>query len=177
MNLMITHMTSAFYPGAGLDIVPPVLFPEIKTWWYMDSKSSPSFIHHVEHALHQCGFLRERIDGHRRDYYSASTRQSIYYQFGTSFPNDWDSLIHALMKHNVLVLCGFDIHAHGPLPPRFFTYYEHIITSNQTDRSIWKPHVYDFHQISEIRLYDQWNPVNATKDDILENCSVEKNIK
>jgi len=168
---------SAFYPGAGMDLVPPVLFPEIKTWWYMDRLSYPDFIDHVERVMNQCGFQLESVDGNQRNYYSAATQQSIYYQYGAVFPNAWDSLIHALSRKNTLVLCGLDIHSYGPLPPHFFTYYNHIITNNRTDRSVWKDHIYHSHKVSEIRLYENWNPPQQTKDDILQNTSIEKNIR
>jgi hypothetical protein len=168
---------SAFYPGAGTDIIPPVLFPEIKTWWYMDRLCYLDFVDHVERALERCGFILESIDGNRRNYYSASTQQSIYYQFGATFPDAWDSLIHALLRKNTLVLCNFDIHSCGPLPPNFFTYYDHIITTNRTDRSLWKDDIYHHHKVSEIRLYDQWDAQDQTKDDILANAAAEKNIR
>jgi hypothetical protein len=168
---------SAFYPGAGTDLIPPVLFPEIKTWWYMDQLSYPDFIDHVERAMNRCGFQLETIDGNRRTYYSVSTRQSIYYQFGTVFPNDWDSLIHALSSKNTLVLCGFDIQSCGTLPPHFFSHYLTIITNNRTERSSWKEHVYHVHNVLEIRLYDHWNSKEQSIDTILANASVEKNIR
>ena len=36
-------MTSAFYPGAGTDIVPPIVFRSIKHWTYMDSQPRSEF--------------------------------------------------------------------------------------------------------------------------------------
>ena len=34
---------SAFYPGAGLVFSPVILFPEIKTWYYLDSQPASEF--------------------------------------------------------------------------------------------------------------------------------------
>lgn len=168
---------SAFYPCAGTDFLPPVLFSEIKTWWYMDRLCYLDFIDHVERGLDQCGFKLESIDGNRRNYYSASTQQSIYYQFGTTFPDAWDPLVHALLRKNTLVMCNSNIHSCGPLPPNFFTYYDHIITVNRNNRSLWKNHIYDYYKVSEIRLYDQWDAQDQTKDNILANAAVERNIR
>ena len=62
-------MKSAFYPGAGTDIVPPIVFRSIKHWTYMDSQprsevgndfykgfSRPQFIPTLITVMNQNGF-------------------------------------------------------------------------------------------------------------------------
>jgi hypothetical protein len=36
-------MLSAFYPGAGIDIFPLIMFRSIKKWIYMDSQPKSEF--------------------------------------------------------------------------------------------------------------------------------------
>ena len=72
---------NAFYPGAGTDLAPPVLFPEIKTWYYMDSQPRseygdtvilyrPTFLDQLNQIMRQCGFERLAVTNNLYTYFS-----------------------------------------------------------------------------------------------------------
>lgn len=139
---------SAFYPGAGTDLVPPSLFPEINTWFYMDRLPGcccSRFLHRLDRVMDQAGFTLESIDGNRRIYRSAM--QTIYYDTNSTFPDQWDPLLYANMRYNTLVLCGYDLPIDS-LPPGFFSSYAHIITTDPS--APWRDHLYHSHTISKI---------------------------
>ena len=139
---------SAFYPGAGTDLVPPSLFPEINTWFYMDRLPGcccSRFLRQLDQAMDQAGFTLESIDGNRRIYRSAI--QTIYYDTNSTFPDQWDPLLYANMRYNTLVLCGYDLPIDS-LPPGFFSSYAHIITTDPS--APWRDHLYHSHTISKI---------------------------
>ena len=69
-------MSSAFYPGAGLDIFPLIMFRNIKKWIYMDSQprsefgdnfyegfARPKFIEKLKQIMEQNEFKLSIIDG------------------------------------------------------------------------------------------------------------------
>jgi hypothetical protein len=180
---------SAFYPGAGTDLVPPVLFPNIKTWWYMDSQPHseygdtvilcrPTFINQLNQIMNQCGFQLHAADGTLRIYYSPSTEQTIYYETNTNFPGSWDPAKHV---GTTLVLCGYDIENDGTiaLPSSFFVSYPIIITNNITCASVWTKYVSPFHAISVIEYPDDveyWRIENSTKE-AFQKYSVRKDLR
>ena len=160
---------SAFYPGAGTDLAPPVLFPGIKTWWYMDGQPRsehgddpvfyrPDFLGRLDQVMSQCGFQLQREDGEKRRYYSESTDQTIHYETSTLFPGGWDPVKHAA---DTLVLCGYDIQC---APPGFFASYSSIITNSITVDTI--------HPIKSVKRIEYplltdleyWMPEHCTKD-------------
>ena len=156
---------SAFYPGAGTDLVPPVLFPEIKTWFYMDSRPHgccSRFLPELDKAMRAAGFNFQEADGNRLTY--ASGDQTIYYDTCSIFPDAWDRLLHANMKYNTLVVANHEVDK--VLPVGFFSSYAHIITYSTTSRS-WRDHLYDSHTISEITSHASEGV----------HHSVEKNIR
>ena len=182
---------SAFYPGAGTDLTPPVLFPEIKIWWYMDGQPRseygsnpayyrPRFLGQLEQTMNQCGFQLQTIDGDRRIYYSPSTDQTIHYEINTPFPDNWDPVKHA---GSTLVLCGYDINDRQNLiPPTFFSSYTHIITNNITCNTMWKKNILPIHTLSSIMYsnddnYKYWVIEHETTENLKKYVSVERNIK
>ena len=99
---------AAFYPGAGTDLTPVVLFPEIKTWYYMDSQPQsehgdvvlyrPKFLNQLDQAMQRCGFKMKEVENHFLTYFSSETEQTIYYETSTVFPKAWDPVKHADMR-------------------------------------------------------------------------------
>ena len=187
LKCMITlHTMSAFYPGAGTDFVPPVLFPDIKTWWYMDSQPRseygdytdfycPTFLNRLDQIAFQCGFQLQTMDQTVRTYYSPSTDQTIHYETNTVFPAAWDPIKHA---GTTLVLCGYDIENDGTtiLPSSFFVSYPHIITNSITHESVWMNHVSPFHSISMIEYPDDveyWLTEHNTKETLQKLYSIK----
>jgi hypothetical protein len=151
-------MHVAFYPGAGTDLAPAVLFPGIKTWWYMDGQPRsehgddpvfyrPDFLPRLNQIMGQCGFQLQCEDGAMRRYYSASTDQTIHYETSTLFPAAWDPVKHAAGIKNTLVLCGYDIDD-VVLPPGFLSSYSHIITDSIT---VHTKHALPTHSVSRIK--------------------------
>lgn len=138
---------SAFYPGAGTDLVPPLLFPEIKTWYYMDSRPHgccSSFLRQLDRAMRTAGFDHQGTEGNRLTYSSGD--QTIYYDTRSVFPDAWDRLQHANMKYNTLVLSH---EMENELPVGFLSSYAHMI-SYSTSPPSWRARLYHSHTLSEI---------------------------
>ena len=181
---------SAFYPGAGMDLAPPVLFPEIKTWHYMDSQPRseygdtvilyrPRFLNQLNQIMEQCGFKLFRVNNTLYTYFSPSTEQTIYYETNTNFPDAWNPIRYA---GSTLVLCGYDMESSGPIPPSFFSSYSHIITDNLTCEDVWTKNILPTHTLSRMNypkdnLYEYWNIENETSENIRTFVSVERDIK
>lgn len=176
-------MQCAFYPGAGTDLTPPVLFPHIKTWWYMDGQPGnlgipgrlehPQFLAQLDTIMSQCAFKLLSADCCVRRYYSESTDQTIHYETNTRFPEAWDPQKHSNnIGNNTLVLCGFDIYDDGrrDVPLGFFSFYSHIITNSET---IWEaPTTTSVSSIQYPRADDYWKTEHKTKERILARYSV-----
>ena len=176
----------AFYPGAGTDLSPPLLFPEIKTWWYMDSQPQseygdvilyrPKFLNQLNQTMNQCGFELLQVEDTLRTYFSLSTDQTIYYETSTVFPKAWDPSKHA---GSTLVLCGYDMESYGP---SFFSSYSHIITDNLTCEDVWTKNIIPTHTLSKMNYpkynsYEYWLPEKETAENIRTFVSVERDIK
>ena len=180
---------SAFYPGAGTDLTPAVLFPEIKTWYYMDSQPQsehgdvvlyrPKFLNELDQAMQRCGFKMKEVENHFLTYFSSDTEQTIYYETSTIFPKAWDPVKHA---GSTLVLCGYDMESSGPIPPSFFSSYSHIITDNLTGEDIWAKNILPTHTLSRINYpkdnsYEYWNAEKETSENIRTFVSIQRDIK
>jgi hypothetical protein len=182
---------SAFYPGAGTDLAPPILFPAIKTWYYMDSQprseygaypilSRPTFIKRLDQTMTQCDFELSEVKGDLRTYYSPSTQQTIYYETNTNFPEDWNPTKH---KADALVLCGYDIQGQECRDlTTFFSSYPHIITDNLTCGSVWKNDILSTHTISQMNYpkddsFSYWITEQETSANFRKYVSVERDLK
>ena len=186
----VNSIMSAFYPGAGTDLTPVVLFPEIKTWHYMDSQPQseygdtvilyrPKFLDKLNQTMKQCGFKMKEVDHNLITYYSYDTEQTIYYEINTNFPKAWDHVRH---KGSTLVLCGYDMESCGPIPPSFFSSYSHIITDNLTCEDLWTKNILPIHTLSRMNYpkdnsYEYWLPEKETAENIRTFVSVERDIK
>ena len=181
---------SAFYPGAGTDLTPVVLFPEIKTWYYMDSQPQseygdtvilyrPKFLNQLDQTMNQCGFKMKEVDHNLITYYSYDTEQTIYYEINTNFPTAWDPVRH---KGFTLVLCGYDMESSGSIPPSFFSSYSHIITDNLTDKDVWTKNILPTHTLSRINYpkegsFEYWLIEQQTSENIRTFVSIQRDIK
>lgn len=111
---------SAFYPGAGLDFSPVVLFPNISKWYYLDSQplsefgnirssgyERPNFIPNLQQCMKQLNFdlIYKNVKG-LYIYYNGKRKQYIIYYTNHIFPDD----LHIFNDKAIdtLVLCGFD---------------------------------------------------------------------
>jgi hypothetical protein len=124
---------SAFYPGAGIDIVPPVLFRSIKNWLYMDSQPNSefgeglykrTFIPTLLTIMLQNEFELKAINGNTYTFYNREHDQTINYETNTLFPEDLKP------KHRecqTLVLIGYPL---KNTPSDFVYSYDSIITDS-----------------------------------------------
>jgi hypothetical protein len=182
---------SAFYPGAGTDLAPPILFPTIKTWYYLDSQprseygaypilARPTFIKRLDQTMMQCDFELSNVKGDLRTYYSPSTQQTIYYETNTNFPEDWNLTRH---KANTLILCGYDIHSNSRRDvDALFSSYSHIITDNLTCESVWKNDILPTHTLSQMNYpkdgsFSYWITEQETSTNFRKHVTVEQDIK
>jgi hypothetical protein len=131
-------MSSAFYPGAGRDIIPFLMFPGITDWICIDSLPNseygydhadyahPKFIENLTKIMEQNGFIVKCIDGDTYTFCNQESNQTVRYETNSNFPN---CLQQRHYDCDTLVLCGFDI---GEKKYDFINKYSNIITNNIT---------------------------------------------
>jgi hypothetical protein len=130
-------MKKAFYPGAGLDIIPPSMFRHIKKWFYMDSQPNsefgskleyyrPAFISNLIDIMETNGFQFQDVRNNTLVFYNAEHSQFIVYETNAIFP---EHLKPEYLKCDTLVLCGYKL-TNPPL--NFIDSYFHIITDSNT---------------------------------------------
>jgi hypothetical protein len=132
-------MKNAFYPGAGLDIIPPSMFRHIKKWFYMDSQPNsefgsklckeyyrPDFISQLIDVMENAGFRFQDVQNNTHVFYNAEYSQLIVYETNAIFP---DHLKPEYLTCDTLVLCGYKL-TNPPL--NFIGSYSHIITDSNT---------------------------------------------
>ena len=164
-------MSTAFYPGAGTDIVPPILFRNIKQWNYMDSQpnsefgnkieegfSRPHFIPKLLTVMNQNDFKLLTVQDDVYTFYNSEHNQTICYETNRVFPT-------ALRPYHftyTLVLCGYMLT--NP-PPNFIASYSHIITDSKTGHSTIDENILSTKQVHTM-IYDEkweyWIPSNHT---------------
>ncbi len=136
----------AFYPGAGLDIAPIVLFPHITEWYYMDSQpmsefgstifegcERPRFIERLKTIMGQIGMECMVHTEHSLFFTHPHTQCKVTYYINAVFPK---ALEYCYLPCNVLVACGYSM---SPCPPHFMARWTHIITNDHTDTDEWMP--------------------------------------
>ena len=165
-------MKSAFYPGAGTDIVPPIVFRSIKHWTYMDSQprsefgnnfykgfSRPRFIPTLITVMNQNGFELRTTEEDIFTFYHPIHEQTIRYETNAVFP---EALNRNHRKCDTLVLSGYEL----TNPPRnFIASYSHIITDSNTchdeaDEKILLPKNVSTMVYNKNWAY--WDPANLT---------------
>lgn len=150
---------SAFYPGAGTDIVPPVLFRNIKKWLYMDSQPNSEFEEGVYKTtfiptlltiMLQNEFELKVIKGDTYTFYNREHDQTINYETNTSFPDDLKP------KHNecqTLVLIGYPL---KNMSLDFVSSYSHIITDSLSRPDPAEQSLLLFKNVSLLWIDDQF---------------------
>ena len=165
-------MSSAFYPGAGTDIVPPIIFRTIKKWIYMDSQprsefgdniqeglSRPRFIPTLITVMHQNGFELQTTEEDIFTFYHPIHEQTIRYETNAVFPYALQSYHRAC---DTLVLCGYELT--NP-PPDFITSYSHIITDSTTVHDEGEEKILLSKHVSTMvynKNWAYWDPANLT---------------
>lgn len=136
----------AFYPGAGLDITPIVLFPQITEWYYMDSQpmsefgslifpgcERPFFIDRLKKIMGQIGMECMIHTDHFLFFLHPTTKCKVTYYINASFP---EALKYCYLPCTVLVACGYNMEHR---PSHFMERWSHIITNNKTFTDEWLP--------------------------------------
>ena len=177
-------MSSAFYPGAGLDIFPLIMFRNIKKWIYLDSQprsefgdnfyegfERPKFIEKIKKIMEQNEFKLLIIDGDTYVFYNHEYKQLIQYETNSVFPN---SLQPRHYECDTVVLCGFDI---GECKNDFVNKYSNIITNNITYHDLMDEHLFSTKKVSTMIInkeWEYWEIKNNFIDDIKKNIVVDK---
>lgn len=117
-------MSKAIYIGAGDDIRPVNLFPNINTFYYIDSQpfshsgkqvyiredgingfSNPDFIQYVEKKFFKNNFkLSKQLDNLK---IYIRNNQTIYYFYNTSIPEDLEKIKNQINDFNVVIDIGY----------------------------------------------------------------------
>jgi len=160
-------LLSAFYPGAGIDLHPPVLFRTIKTWHYMDSQPNrvelPDFINQMKQVMAQNGYDLQSIQENVYTFYHPEHGQTIHYETNSVFPDACQDRHYVC---DTLVCCGFDMGKHAI---EFITRFPHIITDNQT---VFEPYeetillTKDVYTMVMAKNWEYWNREKKTTSQI-----------
>lgn len=131
---------AAFYPGAGLDITPIILFPHITEWYYMDSQprsecgsvndpgcEQKDFLVRLKQVMTQIGMECLVHTHHSLFFIHPTTHCKVTYYINSVFPL---ALEYCYLPCTTLVACGFRM---SPRPPLFMSKFTHIICNNKTN--------------------------------------------
>ena len=172
---------TAFYPGAGTDIVPPVLFRNIKNWIYMDSQPKSEFGNEIATGYRtkfipkmltimiQNGFQLQSVQSDIYTFYNQQYDQKITYETNTVFPED---LRYRHRECDTLVLIGYSL-INPPL--NFVSSYKHIITDSLSRSDPTEQSTLLFKNISLIVMdkeYIYWEEDECTTENILKYVKV-----
>ena len=176
---------SAFYPGAGLDIAPIVLFPHIKEWYYMDSQpvsefgstifpgcERPRFIERLKNIMGQIGMDCMLHTDHFLLFLHPKTQCKVTYYVNAVFPK---ALEYCYLPCNVFVACGFDLKHR---PPQFMSRWTHIITNNKTYNEDWMQE-WKHAQVSTIvwdEVEDEFLDENRKVEFIMKHTRIYKDV-
>ena len=114
-------MTHALYIGAGTDMLPVILNPDIKTFTYIDSQPMSefgmlgfsdktffrkNFLENLSKVMRINSFkLKENSDSYLR-YYNEPTNQTINYYINTPFPDKLTDNIKDVIKTCDVLICN-----------------------------------------------------------------------
>jgi hypothetical protein len=119
-------MASLTYIGAGLDIIPIIVIPEVNEFIYIDSRPytqyghwrpkdttisfyEKSFLPRLNKLMQSNNFTLIKQEEKYLEYVNPSN-QVLKYHINTAFPNVGDSIHADISKSEHLVLCGYDPH-------------------------------------------------------------------
>jgi hypothetical protein len=172
---------SAFYPGSGTDIRPPVLFRNIKNWIYMDSQPNSEFgnqmglgyrtkfIPKMLSIMIQNGFELQSVDGDTYTFFNPVYDQKIIYETNTVFPED---LRYRHRECDTLVLIGYSLT--NP-PTDFVSSYAHIITDSMSRSDPSEQSLLLFKNVSLLMIDNDFlylEPTECTSSNILKYVNV-----
>jgi len=161
---LTTKKYSAFYPGAGHDIIPLVMYRYIKKWIYFDSQpmsefgdnlyegfERPNFIKQLIKIMEQNDFNLNHINDNIYIFYNSEHDQIVHYETNSIFPN------YLQQRHydcDTLILCGFDTE---PYTIDIINKFSNIITNNITYRSLEEEQLLLKKSVSLILINIKWN--------------------
>lgn len=172
---------SAFYPGAGTDIIPPILFRNIKKWIYMDSQPNSEFgnkiglgyrtkfIPKMLSIMIQNGFELQSVEENTYTFFNRIHDQKIIYETNTVFPED---LRYRHRECDTLVLIGYSLT--NP-PTDFVSSYSDIITDSLSRTDPVEQSLLLFKNVSLIVVdndFSYWEPLEYTTNNILKYANV-----
>ena len=172
---------SAFYPGAGTDIIPPVMFRNIKNWIYMDSQPKSefgnnlgvgyrtNFISKMLKIMIQNGFELYDVKEDIYIFYNKHHDQKITYETNSVFPDD---LRCRPRKCDTLVLRGYSLTSP---PPNFVSSYENIITDSMSRSDPEEQSILLFKNVSVLSVdikFMYWEIAEYTISNILKYVGI-----
>lgn len=171
------EVTSAYYPGAGADIVPPIIFRSIKTWYYMDSQPNSEFGNDMYEGFYRPRFIPKLLQIMKQNdfefikkkkdvytFYNQAYDQTIIYETNSVFPLAIQPYHRAC---NSLVLCGYKLT--NP-PTDFISSYPHIITDTRTGHSESDEKLLLSKDVSTMvydEMWEYWKDINRTTSNIM----------
>jgi hypothetical protein len=175
---------SAFYPGAGTDVVPIVMFPHITSWLLLDSQprsefgskldpgfERPKFLSHLDQVMTQIGFTKAVVNGDSLLYYNTKTNQSVRYETNTVFLDYIQSGRH--LGYETLVLCGFDTESSRP-PTRWKDSFRHIIVDSKSLQHGPPPKNKLISSMIYQTEWEYWLHHNMTREQIAKHVSINQ---
>ena len=172
---------SAFYPGAGTDIRPPILFRNIKIWIYMDSQPKSdfgnelgtgyrtNFISRMLTIMIQNEFELQSVETDIYTFYNRDHDQKIIYETNSVFPED---LRYRHRECDTLVLIGYSL----TNPPNdFVSSYSHIITDSISRTDPNEQSMLLFKNVSLLVVdkdFIYWETTECTSSNILKYVKV-----
>ena len=157
----------AFYPGAGLDIAPIILFPYIQRWYYMDTQpcvEQPFFIQRLGKIMKQAGFECTRYHNTTLYFMETNGKRTVTYYTNSVCPDD---MYKQAIQASTLVACGF---CFPNAPSSFYRQWKHVITDNKTDSSITTRFITE--QLSTIIWDDTYTVEDKTPQFIVEHTNL-----
>ena len=119
-------MTNALYIGAGTDILPVLLNPDIKNFIYIDSQPMSefgmlgfedktfyrkNFLENLSKIMRNNNFKSKENSTNYLRYYNETTNQTINYHINTPFPDKLTDNIKDIIKTCDILICnGYDPH-------------------------------------------------------------------
>jgi hypothetical protein len=163
-----------FYPGAGYDFSPVVLFPNTKEWIFMDSLPNAKFnSYRANHFINRLmtvakQFSLELVETKYNKLIFTNKSVTVTYYINSIFPNDLEKLN---IKYSTLYLCGF-----GPdegWDVGFLNKFNHIITQkhNLNDINIKNTNI----KISYVEInpeFKYWLDDNRIPENISKNYKI-----
>jgi len=119
-------MNTAVYIGAGLDLIPLVLFRhKISTFIYVDSQpltefansplcpefARPDFLERINYKMARFGFSKISSSSNLDIFVDDKDSVKVYYYTNQRFPHSIDnSLVKAIINASILICCGHTPH-------------------------------------------------------------------